>query len=49
MTTVEGPTAWDINRLTQPKVQYMVTVLIGNTSRIIWTLKFNYIDDIHYA
>ena len=45
MTTWEGLTAWDVNRLTKPKVQYTVTVLMGNTSKIIWTFTFNYIDD----
>ena len=44
MTTLEGLTVWDINRPTQPKVQYMVTILMGNTSRIIHMLTFNYID-----
>ena len=45
MTMSEGPTTWDVNRLTQPKVQYTVAVLMGNTSRVIQTLTFNYIDD----
>ena len=45
MTTSEGPTAGGVNRLTQAKDQYMVTVLMGNTSRIIHTLTFNYIND----
>ena len=28
-----------VSRQTQPKVQYTITALMGNTSRVIWTLK----------
>ena len=45
MTTLEGLTAWDINRPTQPKVQYTVAILMGNTFRIIHILTFNYINN----
>ena len=45
MATSEGLTTWDFNRPTQPKVQYTVTILMGNTSRIICMLTCNCIND----